>query len=119
MPGAGKSTGIQAFTIHCPEILVFDIADHKPPFANTQLQTIIRECNSDCIAESVCGISVPHTLNIFLDTSIEQCMKNLASRNEKLDHEYLYLLRREIGPAQYIINNSEDLTSLLLQLYRG
>lgn len=119
LPGAGKTTGIKNFLKHHPHIEYFDIAFLTGDYKEKQLSSLIAQKQYALIAESACGVYSKETINILLDVPVETCLKQLVSRNESCPREYMYLLEREIKDAQYIIKSSDELTSLLIDLYKG
>lgn len=119
LPGAGKTSAIKKFFQENPKIVAsyIDIRTFVGPNRNKQFTKTILATKHLCIAESACGVHCPSSVVVKLKTPISTVYDRCLSRDKKVDPDYLSLLASEQIPAHYIIEEPDDLVSVLQDLF--
>ena len=116
LPGAGKTTGIEAFLANASGVSFLDIRNFDPPKKAMKFRRAANSTTGNLIAESVIGIYLPGSLVIRLEPPIQKVYQQCLERGDQLDENYLSIHGNLMIDPHYTVRTSEELCRLLVKL---
>ena len=116
LPGSGKSNFINNYIGKYTNVQHIDICDIKATCYSEREKIFkyqIVNSQGPLIAESACGISIPHVYVIRLDVPLRYIYERFKGRESYLDEDYLSLLSTEIIRADYVVKQQPELLEIL------
>tara|TARA_B100000427_G_C15224049_1_gene470386 strand:- start:260 stop:640 length:381 start_codon:yes stop_codon:yes gene_type:complete len=119
LPCSGKTTTIKNFIKQNPHIKYIDIRDYKGKHRIKAYKRDIKKSRGNLIAESACGVHISGTEVVRLEVPDELVFQRAVVRDNKLDEDYMSLLKTEMIPAKYTVRSDKALVRLLDNIFNG
>lgn len=113
LPCSGKTTAITSYIKKNNNIDYIDIRSFQGPDKFKYYKKKILKSSTNIIAESACGIAIPGTYIIRLDTDKTELYNRSIERDGYLDESYLSLLEMEMIKPQYTATSIQGLHAIL------
>jgi len=113
LPASGKTTAVNRYIQKHNNIAYIDIRNFNGKNRIKNYTKAISQSKHSVLAESACGVKLRNSVIIHWDVPIHILYSRYLRREQVLDEDYLSLLKTEMLPAQYSVNDYNALEQLL------
>lgn len=115
LPCSGKTTALNKWFKENTNVKYYDISDFDE---SSKVKTeIYKSKNKNVLLESACGIHLSNSIVILYRQPMNKILERHKIRNEKIDEDYLSLLRSNMLIPNYTVNNKDSLYNMLDVLF--